>query len=108
DCPSIKPAGHGLRRSCNPSARTPTTRSTMRSSRPKYLETSLSGKATDHEARCMASILESRRAESDRRLTALRKSLSKATKREEGRACVYLTGSFARGEASPHSDLDLF
>src|SRR5256885_10624646 len=80
----------------------------MRSSRPKYLETSLSGKATDHEARCMASILESRRAESDRRLTALRKSLSKATKREEGRACVYLTGSFARGEASPHSDLDLF
>ncbi len=56
----------------------------------------------------MASILESRRADTKGRLDELRSSLTEASKLAKDRACVYLTGSFARGEAAPHSDLDLF
>jgi predicted nucleotidyltransferase len=34
--------------------------------------------------------------------------LKKADRIARGKACVYATGSFGRGEASKHSDLDLF
>jgi predicted nucleotidyltransferase len=41
-------------------------------------------------------------------LEDLRKRLEDAEQIVSGKACVYVTGSFARGEASSHSDLDLF
>jgi predicted nucleotidyltransferase len=53
-------------------------------------------------------VLEARRRETSRRLRRLRTALKDAAKLVDGRACVYATGSFARGEASEHSDLDLF
>lgn len=56
----------------------------------------------------MTSTLEGRRKESARRLDELKSVLGEAAKLAQGRACVYLTGSFARGEASHYSDLDLF
>ncbi|HXR98799.1 MAG TPA: nucleotidyltransferase domain-containing protein [Terriglobales bacterium] len=56
----------------------------------------------------VASILEARRADSDRRLCDLKGKLAAAEKICAKRACVYATGSMARGEASAHSDLDLF
>lgn len=56
----------------------------------------------------MASLIEERRAEADHRLSTLKEHLNDATGRIAGKACVYLTGSFARGEATQHSDLDLF
>jgi predicted nucleotidyltransferase len=42
------------------------------------------------------------------RLNKLRGSLSEASKIAAGKACVYVTGSFGRLEASEHSDLDVF
>ena len=42
------------------------------------------------------------------RLTALKSRLAKAGEIAEGRACVYATGSYGRGEACQHSDLDIF
>jgi predicted nucleotidyltransferase len=42
------------------------------------------------------------------RIEQLQATLSEAEKRSAGKACVYATGSFGRGEANPHSDLDLF
>jgi len=56
----------------------------------------------------MPPILESRRADSARRLGELKAELDDAARLVHGCSCVYLTGSFGRGEASPHSDLDLF
>ncbi len=41
-------------------------------------------------------------------MAELRAALESARPLVESRACVYLTGSFGRGEASRHSDLDLF
>jgi predicted nucleotidyltransferase len=54
------------------------------------------------------SLIEERRAETKQRLAGLEEHLTDAARRLAGKACVYLTGSFARGEASQHSDLDLF
>ncbi len=56
----------------------------------------------------MGELLERRRRETGQRLELLRGELEDAAKLVDQRACVYATGSFARGEASPHSDLDLF
>lgn len=56
----------------------------------------------------MGELLERRRRETRTRLELLRKELDDADSIAAGRACVYATGSFARGEASGHSDLDLF
>jgi predicted nucleotidyltransferase len=56
----------------------------------------------------MAEILEARRKSNQDRLEKLRKDLYQAEGLAGSNACVYLTGSFARGEASTHSDLDLF
>jgi predicted nucleotidyltransferase len=53
-------------------------------------------------------ILERRQAETSCRLNEMRGLLASAESRCAGKACVYATGSFGRGEASPHSDLDLF
>lgn len=52
--------------------------------------------------------LESRRSFTTRRLGDLRSRLVEAEARAKDKACVYATGSFGRGEASTHSDLDLF
>jgi len=58
--------------------------------------------------RAMSNYLESRRSTTDARLERLRNDLAAAEALAGDRACVYLTGSFARGEAGSHSDLDLF
>jgi hypothetical protein len=49
-----------------------------------------------------------RRTQSSARITKLRQNLKPAERIAAGKACVYATGSFGRGEASIHSDLDLF
>ncbi|GMU66189.1 MAG: hypothetical protein AMXMBFR36_24630 [Acidobacteriota bacterium] len=56
------------------------------------------------------SLLAQRRGESESRLSTLKGRLSqKGTPTILGNdACIYATGSVGRGEASPHSDLDLF
>ncbi len=56
----------------------------------------------------MSDYLDTRRNATDTRLDRLREDLTEAEALAGGRACVYLTGSFARGEAGTHSDLDLF
>jgi hypothetical protein len=56
----------------------------------------------------LSDLLQARRAEAARRLAGLADNLSDAAKLAEAKACVYVTGSFGRGEASSHSDLDLF
>jgi len=53
-------------------------------------------------------LLERRREETARRIETLRKQLGEAETHCKGKACVYATGSYGRGEASKHSDLDLF
>jgi predicted nucleotidyltransferase len=55
----------------------------------------------------MASLIESRRAETRDRLQKLQGLVPNASERIADKACAYVTGSFARGEASAHSDLDL-
>jgi hypothetical protein len=52
--------------------------------------------------------LESRRSFTAQRLNDLRGRLVEAEARVGDKARVYATGSFGRGEASTHSDLDLF
>ena len=52
--------------------------------------------------------LKRRRSATKRRLSELRTRLVDAEVRAGDKACVYATGSFGRGEASTHSDLDLF
>lgn len=54
----------------------------------------------------MADVLADRRAGSGNRLDAVRARVPQWLDLEGG--CVYVTGSFARGEASEFSDLDLF
>jgi predicted nucleotidyltransferase len=53
-------------------------------------------------------LLEERRSQATDRITQLQTELKAAEKLCEGRACAYITGSVSRGEASAHSDLDLF
>ena len=52
--------------------------------------------------------LADRRSETAVRIERLRDGLKTAEALAEGKACAYATGSFGRGEASQHSDLDLF
>ena len=56
----------------------------------------------------MGKLLDERRAATDARFRELKANLAEAEDRCRDRACVYAIGSFARGEASPNSDLDLF
>lgn len=56
----------------------------------------------------MGAILERRRSDSAARLKSLDPDLKEAARLAKDKACVYVTGSFARGDASNHSDLDLF
>lgn len=56
----------------------------------------------------MTQLLEQRRADAAARLDMLRTKLSDAESLLGGNACLYVTGSFGRGEASPSSDLDVF
>ncbi len=55
----------------------------------------------------MAELID-RRTQTIERLTTLRERLKNAEAIADGKACVYVTGSFGRCEASSHSDLDLF
>jgi hypothetical protein len=52
--------------------------------------------------------LSDRRSQTAHRIDELRKRLTAAEAIATGKACVYMTGSFGRREASRHSDLDLF
>ena len=56
----------------------------------------------------MPPALDGRRGYSKQKLTELRQRLASAEGIARGKACVYVTGSFGREEASQHSDLDLF
>jgi hypothetical protein len=56
----------------------------------------------------MAELLNGRRNQSNERLEALKRQLARAEALAGTNACVYVTGSFGRAEASVHSDLDLF
>lgn len=56
----------------------------------------------------MEKILDKRRESTNRRFEELRVGLHDDAARIDGNACVYATGSFARGEAGQFSDLDLF
>lgn len=52
--------------------------------------------------------LAERREQTNAKLQQLQRELVSAEGKASGKACVYATGSFGRGEASAHSDLDLF
>jgi hypothetical protein len=56
----------------------------------------------------MGDLLNQRRAYAARRVSELRTALDGSEQLCTGKACVYTTGSFGRGEAGDHSDLDLF
>jgi len=56
----------------------------------------------------VSAYLDARRSETTRRLITLRGKLGEAERIAKDCACVYVTGSFGRGEATSHSDLDLF
>lgn len=56
----------------------------------------------------MGALLDNRRKTTHALLNDLGQSLVKAKLALAGKACIYATGSVARGEASKHSDLDLF
>ncbi|HEY2172099.1 MAG TPA: nucleotidyltransferase domain-containing protein [Candidatus Angelobacter sp.] len=56
----------------------------------------------------MGELLNRRRLETANRIKQIRETLIDAEKLCGSTACVYMTGSFSRGEASGHSDLDLF
>jgi predicted nucleotidyltransferase len=56
----------------------------------------------------MPQLLAERRQYVDSRLAELQRELRQAATLVGGKGCVYVTGSFARGEAGQHSDLDLF
>lgn len=53
-------------------------------------------------------LIDDRRLRTSERLESLKGRLGRASEVLQGKACVYLTGSVARGEAGEHSDLDLF
>ncbi len=52
--------------------------------------------------------LASRKDYSQKRIRELRNSLAEASRIASNKACVYVTGSLGRNEASTHSDLDVF
>lgn len=52
--------------------------------------------------------LSDRRSQTAERIKDLRNRLTAAEAIASGKACVYMTGSFGRCEASTFSDLDLF
>jgi predicted nucleotidyltransferase len=52
--------------------------------------------------------LSDRRSQTQEKIQELRARLEAAAAFAAGKACVYVIGSFGRGEASKHSDLDLF
>jgi predicted nucleotidyltransferase len=56
----------------------------------------------------MGELLDRRRKGTSERIEELRRELADAESVCGDKACVYATGSFGRGEASLHSDLDLF
>lgn len=57
----------------------------------------------------MSDEVESRRTHTEEKLRLLREKLAeRATTITKEQACVYVMGSYGRGEASKHSDLDLF
>lgn len=56
----------------------------------------------------MGEILERRRGQAAKRVSELQDELSRAGELCKDKACVYVIGSFGRGEASGYSDLDLF
>lgn len=56
----------------------------------------------------MGDLLNQRRAYTSHSVEELRAALVDAECLCVGKACVYMTGSFGRGEAGEHSDLDLF
>lgn len=56
----------------------------------------------------MPEALEARRRYSEEKLTELRERLASAENLVRDNACMYVTGSFGRGEACANSDLDLF
>ena len=53
-------------------------------------------------------LLKLRREQTAERFERLKRELGKTESLCAKTACVYATGSFSRGEANPHSDLDLF
>jgi len=52
--------------------------------------------------------LQNRKSKAESRLKKLQQKLKQSPNLAKQKACVYLTGSFGRGEASDFSDLDLF
>jgi hypothetical protein len=56
----------------------------------------------------MGAVLETRRSKTKSRFQELQVELQEAELLAGDKACVYATGSFGRGEASVHSDLDVF
>jgi predicted nucleotidyltransferase len=58
--------------------------------------------------RAYVGALADRRSATARRIIKLRARLKAAEALAKGKACVFATGSFGRGEAGPYSDLDLF
>jgi predicted nucleotidyltransferase len=58
--------------------------------------------------RSVSGYLDARRENTKKRLGELHGKLAEAQKIARDRACVYVTGSFGRQEASSHSDLDVF
>jgi predicted nucleotidyltransferase len=56
----------------------------------------------------LGTVLDLRRTRTEQRVQELKKELQNSNEIVRDVACVYMTGSFGRGEASEHSDLDLF
>ena len=56
----------------------------------------------------MADLISERRKETSGRIDLIKRELAEAERLCVGKACVYATGSFARGEAHKFSDLDVF
>lgn len=56
----------------------------------------------------MGVLIEHRRAETNNRFSEIQSLLKNSAKIADGKGCIYVTGSFGRGEASQFSDLDLF
>src|SRR5277367_5502265 len=77
------------------------TRLATQSSKRKFLRIFLSGREGVAE-------LSNRRSQTSQRIEQLRSRLTAAEEIAAGKACVYMTGSFGRCEASEFSDLDLF